>query len=76
MTPPHRVTVNITASRKLEIDVPATLPIGLAEVVIIPHQVSAQRNRASGMDAGRVWIAEDFDDPLPDDVLAGFEGER
>ncbi len=21
-----------------------------------------------------VWIADNFDDPLPDDILAGFEG--
>jgi hypothetical protein len=72
----HRVTVNIPASRKLEIDLPTTLPFGLAEVTITPHQVPAEHNRASGMDAGRVWIAEDFDDPLPDDMIAGFEGKR
>ncbi len=23
---------------------------------------------------GKVWIADDFDDPLPDDIMAGFEG--
>jgi prevent-host-death family protein len=23
---------------------------------------------------GRGWIADDFDAPLPDDILAGFEG--
>ena len=23
---------------------------------------------------GKVWIAEDFDDPLPEDIMAGFEG--
>jgi prevent-host-death family protein len=26
-----------------------------------------------GFDAGRVWIAEDFDAPLPEDFLAEFE---
>jgi prevent-host-death family protein len=26
-----------------------------------------------GFDAGRVWIAEDFDAPLPEDLLAAFE---
>ena len=29
--------------------------------------------RALGVDAGRGWIAPDFDAPLPDDVLEGFE---
>lgn len=24
---------------------------------------------------GKIWIADDFDDPLPADVLAEFEGE-
>jgi len=76
MSAPYRFTVNIPASRKLEIEVPNTLPIGPAEVLIIPHLVSAQHNRAAGMDIGRVWIAEDFDDPLPNEAPTGFEGEH
>jgi prevent-host-death family protein len=27
-----------------------------------------------GLLKGEVWIADDFDAPLPDDILAGFEG--
>jgi prevent-host-death family protein len=27
-----------------------------------------------GLLAGEGWIADDFNDPLPDDILAGFEG--
>ena len=30
--------------------------------------------RALGQDAGRGFIAADFDAPLPDDVVADFEG--
>lgn len=30
--------------------------------------------RKLGMDRGRIWIADDFDAPLPDDVLASFLG--
>ncbi|MBX2799556.1 MAG: type II toxin-antitoxin system Phd/YefM family antitoxin [Myxococcales bacterium] len=30
--------------------------------------------RPLGMDVGRIWIADDFDAPLPDDVLDAFEG--
>jgi hypothetical protein len=26
------------------------------------------------MDRGRIWIADDFDAPLPDDLLAQFYG--
>jgi prevent-host-death family protein len=32
-----------------------------------------QRTPHYGFDAGRVWIAEDFDTPLPDDMLVAFE---
>jgi prevent-host-death family protein len=24
---------------------------------------------------GKVWVADDFDEPLPPDILAGFEGK-
>ena len=30
--------------------------------------------RPLGMDRGRVWIADDFDAPLPDDLLRAFYG--
>jgi hypothetical protein len=28
------------------------------------------------MDRGAIWIAEDFDAPLPDDLLKAFYGEK
>ena len=30
--------------------------------------------RPLGMDKGRIWIADDFDAPLPDDLLKEFYG--
>ena len=30
--------------------------------------------RVLGGDRGKIWIADDFDAPLPNDVLADFEG--
>jgi prevent-host-death family protein len=30
--------------------------------------------RPLGMDRGKVWVADDFDAPLPDDLLALFYG--
>lgn len=30
--------------------------------------------RELGRDRGKIWIADDFDAPLPDDLLAAFEG--
>ncbi|MGH9513569.1 MAG: type II toxin-antitoxin system Phd/YefM family antitoxin [Terriglobales bacterium] len=32
------------------------------------------KTRPLGMDRGRVWVADDFDAPLPDDLLAEFYG--
>jgi prevent-host-death family protein len=34
-----------------------------------------QGKRKLGIDEGRIYIANDFDAPLPDDILAGFLGE-
>ena len=33
----------------------------------------AHRALNLGFDRGRVWVADDFDAPLPDDVQASFE---
>ena len=30
--------------------------------------------RPLGMDRGRMWVADDFDAPLPDDLLKAFYG--
>ena len=32
--------------------------------------------RQPGLLKGKIWIAEDFDDPLPEEIMAGFRGER
>jgi prevent-host-death family protein len=32
------------------------------------------KTRPLGMDEGRIWIADDFDAPLPDDLLKEFYG--
>ncbi|MCK6527952.1 type II toxin-antitoxin system Phd/YefM family antitoxin [Myxococcota bacterium] len=39
---------------------------------LVPYRVS-DHPRRPGIWAGRVWIADDFDDPLPEDALRGFE---
>ena len=35
-----------------------------------------QQPRAPGSARGKIWIAPDFDAPLPPDVLKTFEGEQ
>ena len=36
--------------------------------------IAVPGKRILGQDEGRVFIAEDFDAPLPEDILADFEG--
>jgi prevent-host-death family protein len=33
-----------------------------------------KKTRPLGMDRGKIWIADDFDAPLPDDLLKEFYG--
>ena len=41
---------------------------------VVARLVPAERRMPNyGFAAGQVWIAEDFDAPLPEDVLARFE---
>ena len=32
--------------------------------------------RRPGLMKGQIWIAEDFDEPLPEEIMAAFRGER
>jgi antitoxin (DNA-binding transcriptional repressor) of toxin-antitoxin stability system len=32
--------------------------------------------RKAGLLKGQIWIAADFDDPLPEEIMAAFRGER
>ena len=36
----------------------------------------ARTKRKLGIDRGKIYIADDFDAPLPDDILAAFYGEE
>jgi prevent-host-death family protein len=40
-------------------------------VAVEPEKMKA---RPLGMDRGTVWVADDFDAPLPDDLLKAFYG--
>ncbi len=42
-------------------------------VRLVPIEAPS-REVVLGLDEGKAWIAEDFDAPLPDEVLRGFEG--
>jgi prevent-host-death family protein len=43
---------------------------------LVPVQKAKRMGELLGIDKGRLWIAEDFDGPLPAEMLAAFEGTR
>lgn len=43
-----------------------------ARLVPLP---AAREPRKPGALKGQIWVADDFDDPLPPEILAGFMGE-
>jgi len=42
---------------------------------LVPLAAEPKPQREPGRLKGQIWIADDFDDPLPADVLAAFYGE-
>lgn len=42
---------------------------------LVPIEPKGKGLRVPGGDEGKIWIAPDFDDPLPDDILDAFEGK-
>ena len=53
----------------------------LAHILLKPElaegdELLAKRRAGIGRYAGRGWIAEDFDDPLPPEIQKYFEGEE
>lgn len=46
---------------------------GVPVVRLVPYAPD-RKPRVPGAWKGKGWIADDFDDPLPDDILADFYG--
>jgi len=46
----------------------------VAKLVATKPSVGRKKLRRMGGLKGKGWIADDFDAPLPDDILAAFEG--
>ena len=42
---------------------------------LVPIQKARRMEQLLGIDKGRLWIAEDFDEPLPAEILAAFEAK-
>jgi prevent-host-death family protein len=42
---------------------------------LVPVQKARRMEQLLGIDKGRLWIAEDFDEPRPEEILAAFEAK-
>ncbi len=47
---------------------------GVPVARLVAVQPKPKKIRPLGMDRGRIWIADDFDAPLPDGLLKAFYG--
>jgi prevent-host-death family protein len=47
---------------------------GVPVARLVAVEPEEKKIRPLGMDRGKIWIAEDFDAPLPDDLLKAFYG--
>jgi hypothetical protein len=77
----HKLQVTVGADHVVKL--PSDVPEGPAEVIVIPsaarathESATAARRAAMGRYHGQHFvIADDFDAPLPSDVVEQFEGE-
>jgi prevent-host-death family protein len=47
---------------------------GVPVARLVAVQRKPAKKRPLGMDRGKIWVADDFDAPLPDDLLKSFYG--
>lgn len=47
---------------------------GKPAVKLVPCAEEAPTRRNFGLLEGKMWMSDDFDDPLPDEIQAAFEG--
>lgn len=47
---------------------------GIPIAKLVPFRTSSNRRDSLGQDKGRFIVPEDFNAPLPDEMLAAFEG--
>ena len=49
---------------------------GVPVAKLVPVQPTCDRRASLGLDQGRFTVPDDFDAPLPDDLLEVFEGSQ
>jgi hypothetical protein len=67
--------VYIGADHQLKITVPNNIPTGKSEIFLIfqtPNDLQYKSKRILGGAKGKIKMSEDFDAPLPDEILNGF----
>ncbi len=47
---------------------------GVPVARLVPYSNTSNRRASLGSDRGRFIVPNDFDDPLPEDILTAFEG--
>ena len=80
----NAVRVRVTIGADHTVRLPDEIPAGEAEIIVLfPTAVPAEedlarraeaRRRMFGRLRGQATIAEDFDAPLPEEILKDFEG--
>lgn len=48
---------------------------GIPVAKLVPFRTSLDRRSSLGQDRGKFVVPEDFNAPLPDEILAAFEGD-
>lgn len=80
----HAIRLRVMVGDDHTIRLPDEVPVGEAEVIVLVA-ASAEIDRARRIAArkqlfgallGQVTITDDFDAPLPEDILGDFEGGR
>jgi len=49
---------------------------GQPKAMLVPLPHKKKKKRELGFWRGKGWVADNFDDPLPEDMQAAFEGRR
>ena len=49
---------------------------GIPIAKLVPFRNSSNRQASLGQDRGKFIVPEDFNDPLPQEILAAFEGDE
>ena len=80
----NAVRVRVTIGADHTVRLPDEVPVGEVELIVLfPTAAPAEDDRASRAEArrqmfgrlrGQVTIADDFDAPLPEEILRDFEG--